>query len=81
MLFALNGVTHAPHHGTALAEAERAVVEMGGEAKQRRRLHILRLLLQQMSDEHKLQVTAKLCHDVLAAVPEGGGDGAEPERP
>ena len=56
MLFALNGCVHAPHHPRALPEVERKVVEMAGEGYQRRRLQILRLLLNQMSDEHKLQV-------------------------
>jgi len=71
LLFALNGCTHAPHHPRPLPEPERKVVEMAGEGKQRRRLQILRLLLQHMSDEQKLQITGKLCHDVLAAVPDG----------
>lgn len=59
LLFALNGCTHAPHHPRPLPEPERKVVEMAGEGKQRRRLQILRLLLQHMSDEQKLQITVR----------------------
>ena len=70
-LFALNGCVHAPHHPTALPSAERAAVELLGEGEQRRRLGVLRSLIGQMDDEHKLQITSKLCHDVLAAVPDG----------
>lgn len=44
---------------------------MSGEQQQRRRLTILRALLSNMTDEQRLQITAKLCHDVLAIVPDG----------
>ena len=72
LLFALNGCPHAPHLPRALPEPERKVVEMLGPGRnQRRRLHILRLLLHSLGDEHKLQLTAKLCQDVLAAVVDG----------
>ena len=71
LLFSLNGCVHAPHHPAALPSVERSVVELPGEGEQRRRLAILRSLLSNMDDEHKLQITSKLCHDVLAAVPDG----------
>jgi hypothetical protein len=72
LLFALNGCPHAPHLPRALPEPERKVVEMIGPGRnQRRRLHILRLLLHSLGDEHKLQLTARLCQDVLAAVVDG----------
>ena len=37
---------------------------------------VLRALLASLDDEHKLQITSKLCHDVLAAVPEPGASRA-----
>ncbi|KAL1499117.1 hypothetical protein AB1Y20_013629 [Prymnesium parvum] len=71
LLFQLNGCTHSPHHPAPLPPAERAVFELPGEAHQRRRLQILRALLSHMTDEQRLQTTAKLCHEVLAALPDG----------
>ena len=71
LLFQTNGCVHAPHHPAPLPPAERSCVELLGEADQPHRLAIVRALLDPMDDEHKLQVTSKLCHDVLAAVPDG----------
>ena len=71
LLFSLNGCVHAPHHSKSLPAAEKVVCELAGEKQQRRRLAILRSFLAQMDDEHKLQITGKLCIDVLAAVPDG----------
>ena len=71
VLFQLNGCTHSPHHPTPLAAAEQRAFEMPGEEKQRHRMQVLRALLADMSDEQRLQTTAKLCQDVLAAVPDG----------
>lgn len=71
LLFQLNGCLDHPQHSAALPEAEASHFEMRGETKQRKRLTVFRALLSHMTDEQRLQVTAKLCHEVLAALPDG----------
>jgi condensin-2 complex subunit D3 len=71
LLFQLNGCLEHPHHSAPLPSEEKAAFELSGPDRQQGRLQILRGLLASMSDEHRLQVTAKLCHEVLAAVLDG----------
>lgn len=58
-------------HPCPLSRAEKAIVELKGGGQQGKRLAILCAILGTMDDEHKLLITSKLCHDVLAAVPDG----------
>ena len=74
LLFQINGYMSHPQHSATLLAAEAAALEPlrgEGERAQRRRLMVFRPLLGAMTSEHKLQTMAKLCHDVLAAVPDG----------
>jgi len=74
LLFQINGYMNHPQHSATLLAAEAAALEPlrgEGERAQRRRLMVFRPLLGAMTSEHKLQTMAKLCHDVLAAVPDG----------
>lgn len=71
LLFQLNGCLAHPQHSAPLPAEEKAAFELSGADRQHSRLQILRGLLASMSDEHRLQVTAKLCHEVLAAVLDG----------
>jgi len=71
LLFTLNGCLEHPQHPLPLPPEEKTAFERSGDARQGERLSILRALLASMSDEQRLQITAKLCHEVLASVLDG----------
>lgn len=94
-LFVLNGLRGHAKYQAALRQGAKGTtavtmdgIELGGDApaQRERRMRIYRLQLQNMSDEHRIQVTAKLAQEVLAAAVDGsiavtsaphGADGAD----
>merc|ERR1719450_610835 len=82
VLVVLNGCTDHPTYKIALkqgAESGTSVtmegISLEGETNSGRRFLIYKLMLEKMSDEQKIQVTAKITKDILAAAGDEESEG------
>jgi len=82
VLVVLNGCVDHPTYKIALkqgAESGTAVtmdgISLEGEVNNRRRFFIYKSMLERMSDEQKIQVTAKITKDILAAAGDEESEG------
>ncbi|KAI0221272.1 Condensin-2 complex subunit D3 [Lamellibrachia satsuma] len=59
---------HLVYNKFSQTEREKKLFSLKGQANREKRLHIYKVLLENMTDEQKFQLTGKLCSEVLAAV-------------
>jgi condensin-2 complex subunit D3 len=67
-VFQLNGYETHPFYRFKQSEKEKKVFHLQGNDRKLDRMTIYKFLLENISDEHRFQITAKLCQDVLGGV-------------